>query len=106
MRGHQDAAAGLGKLINQIPESAARNGDDAGAGLVEKHDGRIVEDGATERQALLPSAGEFARHGRAALLETGHLEDVISPLAAKVGGHTVDAAEELDVLLNGQVVVE
>ena len=52
-----------GQVVDQAPECAARDGVDAGSGLVEKQNRRIVQDGAAQRQALFPAAGEGARQG-------------------------------------------
>src|SRR5258706_4115536 len=63
MRGDEDGAAGGGELIDQIPKTAARDGVDAASGFVEEENRRVVQDGAAERQALLPTTREQARHG-------------------------------------------
>ena len=60
VRGDEDGDALGGHLVNQVPELAARDGIDAGGGLVEKQDGRLVQHRAAEREALLPAAGERA----------------------------------------------
>src|SRR5437879_1973943 len=46
------------------------------------------------------------RHGAAALLQAGHFQDEVSTLVPQLLRHSVDAAEETDVLLDGEVVVE
>src|ERR1022692_1056529 len=55
MRSDKDSDAFTGHLVNQIPELAACNGIDTGGWFVEKNDGRLVQYGATQREALLPS---------------------------------------------------
>ena len=68
MRADEDGVAGGGKLVDQIPEGAARDGVDAGGGLVQKQNGRFMQDGAAQRQPLLPAAGEQAASGWSAAL--------------------------------------
>ena len=46
------------------------------------------------------------RHRRALLFEAGHFQDEIFSLVAQVFRHAVDAAEESDIFLDGEVVVE
>ena len=49
------------QVADQIPEPPARQRIDAAGRLVEKHDRRLVEDGAAEREPLAPAAGQIAR---------------------------------------------
>ena len=57
---HGDAAARRASSISR-QNCAARHRIDAAGRLVEKHDRRLVEDGAAEREPLAPAAGEIAR---------------------------------------------
>ena len=59
MRGDEKRDAVAGKLEEQIPELAASDGVDAGGGLVEKKKLRLMQHGAAEREALLPTAGKL-----------------------------------------------
>ena len=54
MRGDEDGVAGRGKLVDQLPEVAARDGIDAAGRLVQKQNRRLVQDRAAQRQAELP----------------------------------------------------
>jgi hypothetical protein len=56
MRRHQDGDTVGGEVMNQIPEAAAGDRIDAGGRLIQKQDRRVVENGAAQRQALLPAA--------------------------------------------------
>ena len=47
-----------GQIVDQIPEAPPRFRLDAGGRLIEKQHRRAMQDGAAERQALLPAAGE------------------------------------------------
>ena len=58
VRGDEDGVAGLGKLVNQLPETAARDRIDAAGGLVQKQNRRLVQNRAAQRQALFPAARE------------------------------------------------
>ena len=71
-------------------------------GSSRKQNGRFVQDGATERQALFPAAGEQARETGAALLDAGHPQDVIFAFGSPRLGDAVDAAEKIDVLFDAR----
>ena len=57
-----------------LQNCAARQRIDAAGRLVEKHDRRLVQNRAAEREPLPPAAGEIARQRVLAALEAGHLE--------------------------------
>ena len=106
VRGDQNGMAGFGKLIDQVPEAAARDGIDARSGLVQKQDARGMHDGAAQRQALLPAAGQQLGDGGAAVGEARHAQHVLLAFRAHVFGDAVNPAEEVDVLFHGEIVVE
>ena len=49
------------EVIDEAPELAAGQRIDAAGRLVEKDDRRLVQDGAAEREALAPAAGQIGR---------------------------------------------
>src|SRR5258708_418489 len=53
MRGYEKGDAVAGKLEEEIPELAARDGVDAGSGLIEEKEFRLVQHGAAGSQRLL-----------------------------------------------------
>jgi hypothetical protein len=53
MRRHEHGGAGRRERADQVPELPAGERIHAGGGFVEKEDGRPVEDGASQGQALL-----------------------------------------------------
>ncbi len=61
MRGDKHGFALFGQSINQIPEVASRLRVDATRGFVQKHDLRIVKQGAPQRQSLLVSQRQIVR---------------------------------------------
>ncbi len=58
MRGDENGVAGRGELIDQIPELPPGDGIDAAGRLIQKQNGRFVQDRATKGEPLFPSAGE------------------------------------------------
>ena len=68
--------------------------------------GRLVQDGAAEREPLPPAAGEIDGARVLAALESGHLEDEAAPLFEPAAAEAVDAAEERDVLIDGEIAIE
>jgi len=102
----EDRGSGGGHFVDQVPELPAGDRVDARGGLVEEEDGRFVQDGAAEREPLLPAAGEGARQGAPLLRQAGHPEDGIGPLRQPCRRHAIDAAEEFDVFPDREIVVE
>ena len=94
------------QVLDETPELAARDRIDASRRLVEKHDPRLVQDGAAEREPLTPASGKIARLRVFAARKPRHLEDERSPLRDSVVAQSVDRAEESDVLIDGQRLVQ
>ena len=65
-----------------------------------------MENGAAEGEALAPAAGKIARERRFAPVQAGHVEDELPPCRQPLAGEAVDSAEELDVLVDRQQLVE
>ena len=95
-----------GQRVDQPPELAARQRIDAAGRLVEKEDRRLVEDRAAEREPLPPAAGEIARERVLAAAQAGHLDHERAPRFEPRAAQPVDAAEEADVLIDGEQLVE
>src|SRR6266478_4199591 len=105
-RGDFDAQRALRLDVRKIPELAARDGVDAGSGLIEEKEFRLVQHGAAECQALLPAAGELRGQAIQIGFEAVQLDNFVDA-AFKAGGfEAVDAAVELQVFRDGQIVVE
>ena len=99
--------ARLRQRVDQPPELPPRQRVDAAGRLVEEQDRRLVQDRAAEREPLAPAAGEIARQRVLAAGEAGHLEHERAPLgSSRAPVEAVDAAEEADVLIDGQQLVE
>ena len=79
VRRHEHRHAFLRERVDETPELAARQRIDAARRLVEEEDRRLVEDGAAEREALPPPAGEVARERLLAAGQAGHLEHEAPP---------------------------
>src|SRR6266508_4660142 len=106
VRGDQDGRAPVRELVDHGPESPAGDGIDARGRLVEEENTRLVHHRRPEGHALLPAAGQAAGDLAAAVLEAGEGEDPSLPLFAALGRHAVDAGEEVQVLDDGEVVVQ
>src|ERR1035437_7882582 len=74
VRGDKNRNSLLGHQVNQLPELASRDGIDAGGRLIEKDDGRLMQDSAPQSKPLLPTSRQ--RSGDEILLafKVGHLE--------------------------------
>ncbi len=106
MRGDEDRHAFLSQHVDEAPELAARQRIDAAGRLIEKENRRLVKNRAAERQALTPAAREVARERILTAGQTGHLEHEAPPRRQTFRAQTVNAAEELDVLIDGQEFIE
>src|SRR6516164_19116 len=62
VRGDEDRRAGLREIVGDLPEPAPRRRVDARRRLVEEEHLWLVRGRAREREALLPTAAERARH--------------------------------------------
>ena len=65
-----------------------------------------MDDGRGQGQALLQAQGQGAGQVVAALLQVHQAQDLGDPLPEPVGGQAVDPAEEVQVFLGGQVLIE
>ncbi len=102
----EDRHALLRERVDETPELAARQRIDAARRLIEEENRRFVQDRAAERQALPPAARQIARQRVLPSGETGHLEHEAPARGQPLGTQSVDAAKELDVLVDGQQLVE
>src|SRR5918995_6491539 len=100
----EDGDPQLEELRQQLPELAARHRVDAGRGLVEQDDARLVNQGAGERELLLHAAGQAFREP---IAERPQLCEVEQPVASGlVAAQPVDLGEERKVLVDAQIAVE
>src|SRR5258705_3737415 len=92
------------ELVDVVPELAPRSRVDARGGLVEEEEPGLVDEAGGEREALLPAAGERAGELVLARREAEALEGLAHvPLAVR---DLVHARHEVEVLLDGEVLVE
>ena len=104
VRADQDGHAAFGEAVDLVPELAPGLGVDAGGGLVEQEQLRLVQDGGGQRQALLPAARERPRELALAVGETQPLERFGHPLPTSV--HGVEPGDEAEILLDAEILVE
>src|SRR5205807_3050327 len=103
---HEHGHARRGQLIDEVPELPARQRIDAARWLVEEDDRRLVQDRAAEREPLPPAAGQLARAEVLAALESGHLDREPAARLETRAVEPVDAAEEPDVLIDREALVQ
>ncbi len=94
VRGDEKSDALAGKFKEQIPKLAAGDGIDAGGRLIEKKKFWFVKHGATEGQALLPTAGKLRGEAVEVRGETIELHDFVDAAFHALRGKAVDAAVE------------
>src|SRR5258708_27540362 len=106
MGGDKKRDAMTGKLEEEIPKLAVRDRIDPGGGLVEEKKGRLVQHGAAEGEALLPAAGKLRGQAIQIGREAVELDNFVDAALQARGLQAVDAAVELQVFRDGQVVVQ
>src|SRR5258708_5422727 len=106
MRRHEHRHAAAGQLEQQIPQLAAGHGIDPSRRLIKEENARLVHERRGERQALLPSARKRASDTVSVRRDVREVDGPFDPLVSLSAFEPVDRAEELQVLLHGQVAVE
>jgi hypothetical protein len=106
MRRHQYRHSALRQIVDEAPELTPRQRIDAPGRLVEKDNRRFMENRASERQALPPAASERAGERALAAAESRHVEHEVASRREPIGAQPVDAAEEGDVLIDRQLLVQ
>src|SRR6266446_8459523 len=104
--GDEEGDAVTGKLEEEIPELAARDGVDAGRWLVEEKKRRLVQHGAAEGEALLPSAGKLRGQAVQIGFQAVELHDFIDAALQARRVEAVNPAVKLQVFCDGEVVIE
>src|SRR5882672_11286450 len=89
------------QAMDFLPEIAARLGIDAGRGLVEQQQPRIVQHAGGESQPLFPTAREFARQLMLSLRQAKPLQRVLDFVLAV--RNLVDARHELQIFPDGKL---
>ncbi len=93
-------------LVDEGPETPARNGIDAARGFIEEDHARSVEDRAGESQPLFPAPGQRLGDEIFLALQARGLNRPRLALAHRRAGEAVDPAEETQILNDGQIVIE
>jgi len=91
VRGHDDGFFLAAKLVDDVVDFAADLGVEAGGGLVEEKNARIVDESHGQREALLLAAGEFAVESVAFFDEAETFEEFFGIAAAGI-----EAGEKFD----------
>ena len=106
VRGDQHGHTCSGQFVYEPPEAAARQRIHAARGLVQKDDRRLVEDGASQGQPLAPSPGQVACQRVLSTAQPGHLQHHLAARGQPIALEPVDSAEERDVLVHRERLVQ
>jgi hypothetical protein len=102
--GHQHRHAFIGQAVDLVPEVAPRLRVDAGGGFVQKQQAWLVDHAGGQGQALLPATRQ--RPGQL-LLARGQAQLLQRLVHGRFAvGHFEQPCDEVQVLANGEVVVE
>ena len=104
MRRDQRGEAFPGHVVDQVPELAPRLGVDARGRLVEQQQPRLMQHASGQRQALLPAARELPRELPRARPQRHPRDDRVHRAHPVL--HLVDASDEVEILGDGQVLIE
>src|SRR5712664_1016179 len=106
VRGDEKRDAVAGEFEEEVPELAAGDRVDASSGLVEEQELRFVQHGAAEGKTLLPPARKLRSEPAEIRAEAIELDDFIYASLQTLGRQAVDAAVELKILRDREIVVE
>jgi hypothetical protein len=106
MRGHQDGHTPVRKAIDHFPEGATGQRVHSRGGLIKKKHARLVHDCRAKSDALLPTARQAAGHQMAPALQPGKRKHPTLFFSAFCKRHFVNAGKELEILIDGQVVIQ
>src|SRR5205807_7663737 len=106
VRSHQNCGAGVGQAIDHCPECPASQRIDARSWFVEKEDTWLVQDCGPEGHTLLPSARKASRDLILLSFQPRKRQHPINFLAALARRYSVNASEEIEVLLDREVIVQ
>ena len=92
--------------MNQVPELPARNRVDTGSRLIEKDDGRLVQDSTSERQPLFPSTRQSTGNHLLVFSQVGHLQRPINTLLHLLARDVVEPGKKPQVFNYPEIVVQ
>ncbi len=105
-RGHDNGRPPGGEIVEEAPEVAPGHGIDARRGLVEQQHARRVHERAGERELLLHAPGELAGEAIAEARQARGLEQAPRLLRACGPSDAEHVRVKVDVLVDGEVLVE
>src|SRR4051812_19439354 len=106
VRAHQDRDALAAQPVDERPQLLADLGVEAHRRLVEQHQPRLVQQRPADQQPPAHAAAELGDLRLAPRAEVGEGERSLDRLLALAAGHAVEVAEDEQVLLDGQRLVE
>ena len=105
-RGDDDGRAAQKRLVQDRPKLTAGHRVDAGGGLIEQQQRRLVDEGAAQGQFLLHAPRQVPCQPLAMALQSGEGEQPGFALALLGGWHPVQVCEKVEVLLHREPAVE
>ena len=96
----------IAQIVEQIPNLLAMDRVEAGRGLVQKKQRRIVDERAIEREQLPHSAGQTSGRRLAFWLEIGQTEQTRDAFIQLRAGHPAGAAKKAKVLFDRQIGIK
>src|SRR5262249_19237123 len=104
--GHQDRSALIRQPVDQSPKSSACKRIYARGRFVEKEDAGFMHDRCAKRHALLPPARQTSGDLVLVVFQPRKRQHPFHLFPALLLQHAVDSSKELEVLLNGQIVIQ
>ena len=106
MGGDEHGHAVGSKAVQQIPEGAPRKRVNAGGGFVQKENLGAVDDGGAQGQPLAPPAGQVARFGIFETFQIRQFDGFGDAFLQVLLRNAIGGCVEIQVLQNGQIVVQ
>ena len=96
----------LAQRLHVLPQPPARLRIEADGRLVEEQHAGVVDEGARDLEPPLHAGGERPHQGVAPIRELDEMQHLVDPALAPRRRHAIDEAMEIEVLVDGQAIVE
>ena len=106
MGSHENGDTFGGKLVNEIPETAAGYRIHTRGRFIQKNNRRFMQQSAAKRQPLPPTACQKGGQAVPVFGESGHFDHPFLPRGFLIGRNLINSAVEIDVFFDGEIFIE
>src|SRR5690348_12031168 len=106
MRGENDGLVAFAAFADERSDAAGGHNVEAVGGLVKDHDGRVVDESASDRGLLFLTSGELVAAAVAKVVHVETVEDVVDALFQSGFVEAVEAAKVFDQFLSAEAGIK